>query len=276
VDDSRFLIPGDSLLVEDAIEYTVLERSDVRLGGPGAVAFSPDGRRAWLGDSRNNSILVLELEGAECSPPRAGLSMFFSADGTNEDSVGGVVLSPRGSLRFAPGRVGQAFLLDGTNSFSTSRTGYFQAGAHEMSLALYVKFADVAGERVLIDWTGENPRRGFRLLKGDDNRLLFQSWPGGGTLQSKSVMAGGAWYHLTLTRTDREIVLYVNGEPEARGSSPPQFSQLRGEPLSFGARASGQPSFRGLMDEILGYNRALVASEVKALYQLRESGPCKP
>jgi hypothetical protein len=77
--------------------------------------------------------------------------MFFSADGTNEDSVGGVVLNPRGSLRFAPGRVGQAFLLDGTNSLSIFRAGHFHDGAREMSLAFYVKFAGIKGERVLID-----------------------------------------------------------------------------------------------------------------------------
>jgi hypothetical protein len=189
VDNSRFLILGDPVLVEDAIEYTALERSDLRLDSRAAVAFSPEGRRAWLGDSLSNSILVLDLEGAECTPPRPGPSMFFSADGTNEDSVGGVVLSPRGSLRFAPGRVGQAFLLDGTNALSTSWTGYFQAGMHEMSLALYVKFAELAGERVLIDWAGGNQWCGVRLLKGDDNRLLLQSWPGGGTLQSKTLMS---------------------------------------------------------------------------------------
>jgi hypothetical protein len=29
------------------------------------------------------------------------------------------------------------------------------------------------------------------------------------------------------------------------------------------------------MDEILGYNRAMTDSEVKALYRMRETGPCR-
>jgi DNA-binding beta-propeller fold protein YncE len=102
LDDSRFLILGDSVLVVDAAKYTVLERSDVRPGGSDAVAFSPDGRRAWIGESGSNSVAVIDLDGADCSPPSSGLSMYFPADGTNEDSGGGTVLNARGSLRFAP------------------------------------------------------------------------------------------------------------------------------------------------------------------------------
>jgi hypothetical protein len=165
-------------------------------------------------------------------------------------------------------------LLDGTNSLSTDWIGHFQDGAREMSLALYVKFADLAGEAVLIDWVGENPLRGFSLVKGVDNHLLLRSWPGGETLQSRTIMAAGTWYHLVLTRTDGDVALYVNGEADARGSSPPQLAP-RIEGLFFGARASGRPSFRGQMDEILGYNRAMTDSEVKALYRMRETGPCR-
>jgi hypothetical protein len=145
-----------------------------------------------------------------------------------------------------------------------------------MTLALYVKFAEIDGERVLIDWSGENPRRGIRLLKGGHNRLLFQSWPGGVTLQSETLMTEGAWYFLTVTRTAQETTLYVNGEPEAHSSSPVQFTARMERPLFLGASSSGQPSFRGLLDEVLGYNRALTGSEVRALYRLREPNAASP
>jgi hypothetical protein len=273
VDDSRFVILGDFAQVEDSAGYAVLERQG-SLPGSETVAISPDGRRAWIGDLGHHSISVLELESADCSPPGSGLAMFFPADGTNEDSTAGGVLTSQGNLQFTPGRVGQSFLLDGTNSLSTDWIGHFQDGAREMSLALYVKFADLAGEAVLIDWVGENPLRGFSLVKGVDNHLLLRSWPGGETLQSRTIMAAGTWYHLVLTRTDGDVALYVNGEADARGSSPPQLAP-RIEGLFFGARASGRPSFRGQMDEILGYNRAMTDSEVKALYRMRETGPCR-
>ena len=48
--------------------------------------FSPDGRRVYLGLLDSGSLAVLELEGADCSLPGAGLVMHFTGDGTLEDA----------------------------------------------------------------------------------------------------------------------------------------------------------------------------------------------
>jgi DNA-binding beta-propeller fold protein YncE len=275
LDNSRFMLLGNEVSVVDAARYSILERWN-NAGDCDAtdIAFAPDGRRAYVGCSRNNTVLVLQPEGAACSPAQPGLAMLYSADGTNDDAVGVTELTPHGNPEFAPGRVGQAFLLDGSSYLSTSWTGDYEYGFHDSTLALYVKFGGLEGEMVLADWTTEDPRRGIRLLKSTGNRFVFQSWPNGSPLESKTSVRPDTWYHLVVTRTDQHLTLYVNGEPESRGTPPQRLNAALPRSLFLGAQ-SGKPSFLGWLDEIAFYNRALTAKEVQDLYQLRESGPCK-
>jgi DNA-binding winged helix-turn-helix (wHTH) protein/DNA-binding beta-propeller fold protein YncE len=276
LDNSRFLLLGREVSVVDAARYSILERWNNAADCDATdIVFTPDGRRAYLGCGRNNSsIFALQPESAECSPPQQGLAMYYAADGTTADSAGASELTSHGKPRFAPGRVGQAFFLDGGSYLSTSSTGHYQFGHRESTLAIYVKFAGIQGEMALADWTDENSRPGIRLLKSAGNHFVFQSWPDGSPLESKTLARPDIWYHLVVTRAGHDLTLYVNGKPESHGTPPPPFKELWHPPLFLGAQ-SGIPSFHGWLDEIAFYNRALTAEEVEDLYQLRESGPCK-
>jgi DNA-binding beta-propeller fold protein YncE len=275
LDNSRFLLLGDDASVVDAARYSVLERwNNPEDCGATDIAFTPDGRRAYLGCARSNTILVIQPESAECSPPQPGLVMLYSADGTTEDAVGVTALTSHGTPRFTPGRVGQAFFLDGSSYLSTPWTGSYQFGLQDSTLALYARFTGIESEMALADWTAEEPRRGIRLLKSAANHFVFQSWPDGSPLESKTSIRPDTWYHLVVTQTGQDLTLFVNGKPESHGTPPPPLNRLLERPLFLGAQ-SGIPSFHGWLDEIAFYNRALTAKEVEDLYQLRESGPCR-
>jgi hypothetical protein len=142
-------------------------------------------------------------------------------------------------------------------------------------LALYVKFESADGEAILTDWISENPLRGIRVLKSAGNRFAVQSWPDGSPLESQTLVKPDTWYHLVVTKTAQELALYVDGRRESRGAPPPPIRGMLHPTLYLGARSPGQPSFHGWLDEIAFYNRALTAEEVEAMYQSRESGPCK-
>jgi DNA-binding winged helix-turn-helix (wHTH) protein/DNA-binding beta-propeller fold protein YncE len=276
LDNSRFLLLGDSVSVVDAARYSVPERwNNAEDCGATDIVLARDGRRAYLGCVEKNTILVLQPEGAECSPPQHGLAMYYAADGTTADGAGVTELTPHGNPRFTAGRVGQAFFLDGSSYLSTSWTGYYRLGLSDSTLALYVKFAGIGGEMALADWTDEKPRLGIRLLKSAGNRFVFQTRPDGSPLESKTLVRPDIWYHLVVTRTGQDLTLYINGKPESHGTPPPPFNQQAQPRLFLGAHSPGQPSFHGWLDEIAFYDRALTAKEVEDMYQLRESGPCK-
>ena len=275
LDNSRFILTGPSVSVVDAAKYTVLEKWGAPGDKLGRVAFAPDGHAAYFGDQFSNSILVMEPDLPGCGPPQQGLRLFYAGDGTGDDGVGLANLTAQGSLIFRPGRVGQAFYLDGSNSLFAPWTGYYALGIQDITIALYIKAKDLDGEMVLVDRVTENPQRGVRLLKSADNRLVFQSWPGGDVVVSEAALMPNVWYHLAVTRTDREVALYVNGKPEGHGSASPQYDEPATTALWLGANHAGIPSFRGWLDEIAFYDRALTAEEVKSMYQSREVGPCR-
>jgi hypothetical protein len=262
------LLLGRSVYVIDAATYGNSEKLDLGVEAR-EVAIAPDGRRVYVGLLDPPGILILEPENAGCSPLQQGLAMFHSGDGTSYDSVGFENLTLSGAVRFTPGRVGQAFYLDGNGFLSRPLGGLLQnPGSHDVSFGFYAKVPETASEEVLMDWSEEAPQRGLRLLESTDRRFEFQSWPGGNRLRSKLSVSPATWYYVLVTKTDREVRLYVNGKLEDKGSAA-QFARL-GQPLLFGA--SG---FRGWLDEIAFWNRALTSGEAAALYQLREAGPCR-
>src|SRR5205814_10734617 len=113
--------------------------------------------------------------------------------GAVDDASGITPLIPHGGIRFVPGRVGQAFFFDGNSFLSAPWTGHYQVGAHDLSLILYAKFADIEREADLVDWTAGEPRRGIWLFKAVDNRFVFQSWPDGRRLTSKTSVKTETW-----------------------------------------------------------------------------------
>jgi len=289
LDNSRFLLPGDTVSVfnknrlTEPLEKLHLSDRDYI----GHILFSPDRQHAYLANYDHepergvadpllrlggNGLLSVDLEDQLCSPLQEGLAMFFPLDGTLVDAAGSSDLVQHGKVQFTRGKVGQSVFLNGS-FMSAPWTGHFQPGGHDFSVALYVKFASSRGDAVIIDWTDENPRRGFRLLKTPEDRFVFESWPSGTPLIGSTTVTPGVWYRVTITRDDREITLYLNGEVEHVGAPPVgRYNQLS-KPLYFGAR-SGQPSFHGWLDEIAFYNRALGQDDVRREYQSRASGPC--
>ena len=76
------------------------------------------------------------------------------------------------------------------------------------------------------------------------------------------------WYHVALTKSGCDYVLYVNGEWDVDGYSCRQMAATD-DPLIIGCypRFDGWGAwFDGVMDEIRIYNRALGGTEVKALF----------
>jgi uncharacterized repeat protein (TIGR03803 family) len=83
------------------------------------------------------------------------------------------------------------------------------------------------------------------------------------------------WIHLVSTRSDSSIRLYVNGILIATASTNKTTPYYGGSPsANIGARSNLIQYFRGVIDDILIYNRTLSAWEVLSLYN--GNVPCGP
>src|SRR5207253_2308662 len=135
---------------------------------------NPDRRTAYLGMEGKPELVALEAENPECSAPIDGLAAFYPGDGVFEDIVGAATLAASGGVRFSPGRVGQAFLLDGESGYlSALRTGHYHFGHPDSTLALYVKFSDLEGVRTIFSEVASNSSLRIHLLKSPEHHIVF-------------------------------------------------------------------------------------------------------
>ena len=227
-----------------------------------------------------------------CVTPPSGVVGWWPAEGNPNDAVSGNHGTLQGGVTFAPGKVGQGFRLDGTNSYV------------QIADSAALKPANVTVESwVWLDSNITTPRveylifkknswdflfEGYSLLKesrpnGDGtytDRFSFVVSSGGNQVITYSTTAvqRGVWYHVAGTYDGNQLTLWVNGAAEA--------SAIAGFALDYGTRpvfigTSGQPEpyngkLAGILDEPSIYNRALSTNEITALYVAGSAGKCVP
>lgn len=72
------------------------------------------------------------------------------------------------------------------------------------------------------------------------------------------------WYHVVGTFDGKEIRIYLDGELAGQKPVPAHGPVMiwNDNPLEFGGRGTGDNAYKGLMDELLVYDRALTEEEV--------------
>ena len=110
------------------------------------------------------------------------------------------------------------------------------------------------------------------LQIGSSNRiasLIYDGAGGGGYVSSTTVPVEDTWYHIVITHnaSDTKSILYVNGNNEKETTAyglayRPGTDTVIGR---FYTNSSGI-RFKGIIDEVRIYNRALSEDEVKELY----------
>jgi len=228
-----------------------------------------------------------------CAPPATGLIGWWPADGTSNDVAGGNNgILQGGASASAPGIDGLAFSFDGTNGYvqipdsPTLRPTNFTVEG-------WVRFSGLdsagsggspAGDQYIVfkqnsksaDFEGID--LGKTRIGGNDYFQFYVSSASGQSLHVESVTAVsvGVWYHVAAVRDPNFIWLYVNGQLEAQTNVtfPQDYGNL---PLYFGT--SGQSywdhKFKGALDEVSLYNRALSAGEIATIYSAGAAGKCK-
>jgi len=285
IDPTRVLFIGMSIQVLNAARYAPVESwrpTDLRSGDSEhafqATTFLPNHRRAYINDRNHAEIIVLDAEPADCVPASKEPVAFYPGDGVVADVTGESALSLVGGVQFAPGRVGQAFAFDGTSGHLVAQpTGHYRFGYRDSSLALYVKFTGLAGTMTILDRKSLDGRPSARLAKALDNSLTLQFGVTDGApvlLNSRTKVVKDRWYHIAVTKSDKELAMYLDGKLEHR-------QELKGlpsvelSPFYLGATWDGKAFLRGKLDEILFYDSSLTGNEVQSLYEARASGSCR-
>jgi len=239
---------------------------------------------------------VIHASATNCVPSPSGLVGWWPGDGNASDIVGtnnGTLQG--GATASAAGRVGTAFIFDGTDGYvqipdspvfrPTNLT--VEAWVCFSSLDSATVGAELGHQYIVFKQNSRSSNfEGFGLGKDrlpeintNGDVLYFNVSSAAGVMvevDSVTTVQTGAWYHVAAVRGSNYLQLYVNGQLEAQASV--SFPQNYGAfPLFFGT--SGQSYWDGKMngslDEVSLYNRALSSNEIAAIYAAGDAGKCK-
>jgi hypothetical protein len=239
-----------------------------------------------------------EYEVRECQPVTAGLPQpihWWTADDTLDDMAGGIPFGvQRGS--YGVGWNGadptdKAFVFDGSGQYlSTYPTLQTIPTNSAYTISAWINPRDISGQEssTIISQVGGRQLAGdFGLRVRQDGTLIFWRRPNDGNVSvdlvttNRSIPAN-RWTHVVAVYGSSEgggtMRLYVNGEVWGDGVRSGRYGAVQPRPstdltmtrvgsselLPDGSRRT---PFNGAIDEIMIFNRALMAEEVQAMYQ---------
>lgn len=212
---------------------------------------------------------------ANAAPLTASLAprSWYPGEGNASDKVGGNHGAISGGLLFDTGEVGQAFRFDGVDDAVDLGPWFnLQSFSVEMWInpaATQVAFADI------ID---NNHTSGVNWVVQQDstttNRYIF----GGGTAAGDVAfnLTANTWQHLALTRDVSGFKqVYINGI--LVGSAQDSPLQYNGQQfLRLGRWGGGGRNWKGALDEVSFFDRALSSREIESIAQLGSAGKPLP
>jgi len=225
------------------------------------------------------SDLVEVRAGALCAETPAGLTAWWPAEGDAFDAVGGLEGVRDSGEAFAPGKVNQAFDFDGTNDLIRVRADAatnIGAGDGSFSFELWARPSRLSSQ-FLLGWWREAGPFGVWLHQIDHRVEVNVRDTAGGNhfaTSSNNLFAADTWVHILVTHEQPggRTRLYKNGELFNEWFFG-DFAPGTANDLLIGGYPGGA-FYRGQLDEVSLYDRAIPPDEVYRLSQTSTVGKC--
>ena len=229
-----------------------------------------------------------------CAPAPAGLVGWWRAEGNGNDSVGTNNASLTGGVSFTNGMVGQAFALNGVDgrvivpdapslNFGSNQDFSIEAWINPLPSTTDFGIMSIVDKRV-----APNISQGlgyeFSLVNGSVACRLSDSIANIGTGYGPAGpdLRDGRFHHVAMTVSRNSATggrLFVDGQMVLTFDPTSEPGDLSNSgPLRIGNHAT--PSifayFKGMIDEVSIYQRALATNEIAAIYAAGSAGKCAP
>jgi hypothetical protein len=189
-------------------------------------------------------------------------------NGSGSDTVGGA----HGTVNEATsvtGKIGGALQFDGVNDTVTVPSFTSLDGKSQASISLWIK--PEAPDVGIFDKWGVGRLVTFSLI-GTTYRVNWRYGGSGTTGSSLDVVGGagkiGTWQHVVLVFNNGVATIYVDGQSAVSrtGSSSGPLNSGVTDPLTFGKSSGSTAPFKGSLDEVRVYTRALSPQDIADLY----------
>ena len=209
---------------------------------------------------------------ASCVPPPPGMVSWWLGNGKTDDIIGSNNGTLHNGATFVPGIVDQAFSFDGEDDYVQARDTQLPSGSAARTLDFWMKPTNNA--RVPVLYGGYRENDAFYVLVCGPNACIGQ-W-GGGDVCGFADVTDGSWHHVALTYDGgSSVVLYVDGALDTAATKTYRTTQTG--KLYIGSTVEGSNEyFKGLVDEVDIFNRALSETEIQSIVNAGSAGKCKP
>ncbi len=186
-----------------------------------------------------------------------------SADATGNGSTATLVNGPTWSA----GKHGSGLTLDGTNDYlSFAGTSHDISGTN-LTLSMWINPGSVSGDSVVLGkfWnttmTSPYYQYGIELSGGRPN-LQIGTASGTVVATMDTALALNQWTYLTIVWNGSQALFYTNGTLVSTKTLNATIT-ARGNALRLGSDNNNQQYFKGQLDDVRIYNRALTAADVQ-------------
>jgi hypothetical protein len=237
---------------------------------------------------------------AQAVPAPSGIVSWWPAEGNTRDIISGNTGIVKGGLGYAPGKVGSAFLFGGTNIFLTmpaitnsdlrSFTIEFWLWFDQLGVSMpLVEFSQVTGWEGVAIWVNVEdwnpvPTPGMLYANLNESNKYATPYPLMHVIKTGLyTLETNQWQHIALSYDNGTGVaqLFANGT-SVKNTNMGSFVPMTSMPINVGYRSpyngddyQGQ-MFRGMIDELSIYKRALSPGEINAIYRAGASGKISP
>ncbi len=154
---------------------------------------------------------------------------------------------------------GQALSLDGDGDYAAASTA-MNLNSNTVTISAWIR-----PNGTQTDWAGLVFCRGGSTTAGislKSNNELRYHWNDGGYGFSSGLIVGAGWSHVALVITPSNATLYVNGIAAVNNAAQP--AEAFDAPISIGYDPNGgNRYFKGLIEEVCVYDRALTQAEIR-------------
>ncbi|MGH7214909.1 MAG: LamG domain-containing protein, partial [Tepidisphaeraceae bacterium] len=165
------------------------------------------------------------------------------------------------------GNAGNALHTDGVDDFASIPNAPSLNLSGAITMAGWVKFDTTQGLRTVVSHGYSASPVAETFLRIADGKYEVGSWNGAAHIASAPIASGdvGQWVHLTGTFDGSSWRLYRNGQLIATKATP--VGALANPSVGWGIGAAGNARhfFKGAIDDLHVFDRALSAAEVKTL-----------
>ena len=272
------IAPGGS----DTVTIVVIPNSDGSITNNASVSASNDPNATAIAPKTDSE--DTQVNAAVCTTEPSGMVAWYPGDGNADDIKGSNNGTLQNGATFAPGKVDQAFSLDGSNQYVNIASAATLPAT--FTFDAWVNPTSLAGAPMVFS-KDDGLASGHYFQIESDGKLVGSVRSAGGFTQYRTntpAVVAGRFQHIAMTYdggagADQKMTFYVDGVnyPALHLSTYDNGGTPLAGPGSarIGIFVDGTLPFAGLIDEFEQFDGVLTPTEIANIYNASFAGKCR-